>query len=165
MSEVGCKKAAILQFILEQLKELRKHIRDVGADVKTEGSVIQDEIKTGESAVRNDVEDKLEKSISAVSVGQERVENRSLNQVLRLQAAKAAAGQPAKLQELTRARGGTPPTPPERRRDGRPLCWRYRKPGRFRRQCRQRPHEKRNQNSEARRRPPTSPLSTPRFTL
>jgi hypothetical protein len=39
--------------------------------VKTERSVIQNEIKTERSAVRNDVEDKLEKSISALSVGQE----------------------------------------------------------------------------------------------
>jgi hypothetical protein len=110
-------KEAKLQFILEELKELRKH-KDVGADVKTERSAIQDEIKTEESAVRNDVEDKVEKSISAVSVEQEKLENGSMNQAQKLQAAKTAAGPPAKLQEVTRVRGRTPHTPPERRRDG-----------------------------------------------
>jgi D-ribose pyranose/furanose isomerase RbsD len=61
-------------------EELRKHIRGVRTDVKTERTVIQDEIETEESAVRNNVENKLEKSINAVSVGQEELENRSLNQ-------------------------------------------------------------------------------------
>jgi hypothetical protein len=37
-------------------------------------------VKTEESAVRNYVEDKLEKNISVVSVGQEELENSSLNQ-------------------------------------------------------------------------------------
>jgi hypothetical protein len=60
--------------------ELRNHIRRVQTDVKTERSVIQNEIKTEESALRNDVEDKFQKSVSAVSVGQEDLENRSLNQ-------------------------------------------------------------------------------------
>jgi hypothetical protein len=51
-------------------EELRKHIRGVRTDVKTE-----------RSAVRNDAEDnRLERSISAVSVGQEDLENRLLNQ-------------------------------------------------------------------------------------
>jgi D-ribose pyranose/furanose isomerase RbsD len=61
-------------------EELRKHMRGVRTDVKTERTVIQDEIETEESAVRNNVENKLEKSINAVSVGQEELENRSLNQ-------------------------------------------------------------------------------------
>jgi hypothetical protein len=39
---------ATLQLILEQCEELRNRIRGVRADVKTERSVIQDEIKTGE---------------------------------------------------------------------------------------------------------------------
>jgi hypothetical protein len=51
-------------------------------DMKTEKSVIQDEIKTEESAVRNDVEDKLKKIISAVSVGEEELGNRFLDQDL-----------------------------------------------------------------------------------
>jgi hypothetical protein len=50
-------------------EELRKHIRGVRTDVKTE-----------RSAVRNDVEDRLESSIRAVIVGQEELENRFLNQ-------------------------------------------------------------------------------------
>jgi hypothetical protein len=37
-------------------------------------------VKTKRSAVRNDVEDRLGRSISAVSVGQEELENRFLNQ-------------------------------------------------------------------------------------
>jgi hypothetical protein len=49
-------------------EELRKHIRGVRTDVKTE-----------RSAVRNDVEDRLESSIRGVIVGQE-LENRFLNQ-------------------------------------------------------------------------------------
>jgi hypothetical protein len=61
-------------------EKLRKHIKGVRTNVKTERSVIPDEIKTEEGAVRNDVEDKLEKNISALSVGQEELENRSLNQ-------------------------------------------------------------------------------------
>jgi hypothetical protein len=84
--------------------------------------------------VRNDGEDKLQKSVSAVSVGQEKLENRSLNQALKLQTAKADAGPSAKLHEVTRVRGGTPLTPPERRWDGRPVCWRCRKPGHFRKE-------------------------------
>jgi hypothetical protein len=47
--------------------------------VKTERSVIKVEIKTEEGAVRNDVEDKLKKSISAVSVGQQKLEDRYLD--------------------------------------------------------------------------------------
>jgi hypothetical protein len=37
-------------------------------------------VKIEESAMRNDVEDRLERSISAVSVGQEELDNRLLNQ-------------------------------------------------------------------------------------
>jgi hypothetical protein len=50
-------------------EELRKHMRGVRTDVKTV-----------RCAVRNDVKDRLERSISAVSVGQEELENRFLNQ-------------------------------------------------------------------------------------
>jgi hypothetical protein len=108
--------------------------------------------------VRNDDEDKLQKSVSAVSVGQEKLENRSLNQALKLQTAKVDSGPSAKLQEVTRVRGGTPLTPPERRWDGRPVCWRCRKPGHFRKESRQEPQENKNQSSGAKRRPPTSPF-------
>jgi hypothetical protein len=99
-----------------------------------------------------------------VSVGQEKLEDTYLNQAVILHAVKAAAGLQAKLREVIRVRGGTPPSPTERRRDGRTLCWRCRKPGLFRMECRQRPHEE-CQISEARRRPPTSPPSPRRFTL
>jgi hypothetical protein len=50
-------------------EEIRKHIRGVRTDVKTE-----------KNAVRNDIEDKLDKGISAVRVWEEELENRSLNQ-------------------------------------------------------------------------------------
>jgi hypothetical protein len=50
-------------------EELRKHIQGVRTDVKTE-----------RSAVRNHVENRLERSISAMSVRQEELENRFLNQ-------------------------------------------------------------------------------------
>jgi hypothetical protein len=49
-------------------EELRKHIRGVRTDVKTE-----------RSAVSNVVEDRLERSRNAVRVGQEELENRFLN--------------------------------------------------------------------------------------
>jgi hypothetical protein len=50
-------------------EELRQHIRGVQTNVKTEGS-----------AVRNDIEYRLERSICVLSVGQEELENRFLNQ-------------------------------------------------------------------------------------
>jgi hypothetical protein len=50
-------------------EEIRKHIRVERTDVKTE-----------RSAVRNDVEDRLERSISAVRVGQKELKNGFLNQ-------------------------------------------------------------------------------------
>jgi hypothetical protein len=68
---------ATLHLILEQCEELKKYIRGVRTSVKTERSVIQDEIKTEERAVWNNVED--EKSIGAVNVGQGEFENRLLN--------------------------------------------------------------------------------------
>ena len=48
--------------------------------------------------------------------------NEALNQALKLEAAKAAAGTPARLSELTGA-SARASQPPDRRRDGRPLCW------------------------------------------
>jgi hypothetical protein len=100
------KRNATLQLILDDLKELRKHIRDVGAGVKTERSVIHDEIKTEECVLSNGAEDKFQKSMSAVDVGQEKLDYRSLNQGLSLQAAIGAVGPPAKLQEVTGVRQG-----------------------------------------------------------
>jgi hypothetical protein len=62
-------------------EKIRRYKRGVRTDVKTQRNVIQDKIKTEESAVRNDVKDKLEKSMTAVSVGQEKLENRSLTRI------------------------------------------------------------------------------------
>jgi hypothetical protein len=51
------------------------YIREVGADVKTEKSVIQDGTKSDVSAVKNDIQDKIENSISAVCAGQEELKS------------------------------------------------------------------------------------------
>jgi len=48
--------------------------------------------------------------------------NGALNQALKLEAAKAAAGPPARLRELTGAHARTS-QPPDRRKGGQPLCW------------------------------------------
>jgi hypothetical protein len=45
VSEAGLMMEATLQLILEECEELRKHVRDVPTDMKTEKSVIQDRIK------------------------------------------------------------------------------------------------------------------------
>jgi hypothetical protein len=68
--------------------------------------VIQDEIKTEECVLRNGPEDKFQKSMSAVDVGQEKLDYRFLNQGLSLQAATGSSGPPAKLQEVTGVRQG-----------------------------------------------------------
>jgi hypothetical protein len=72
--------------------------------------------------------------------------NEALNQALKLEAAKSAAGPPPRLREVTRAPSGTTPPPPQRRRDG-PVCWLCGTAGHRRRDCRQRPHEESDQNS------------------
>jgi hypothetical protein len=127
--------------------------------MKTE-KVIQDGIKNDITGVKNDVEDKLEKGVSALSVGQGELENRPL----RLEAAKTAAGPPARLQEMT-APLGTPSTPPERRQDGQTVCWQCGKPSHIRRECRKKPYEKLLKVSGARRGLPVLPHSPPCFTL
>jgi hypothetical protein len=143
-------------------EELRKNVKDLRADVETEKSAIQDGIKNDVIAVKEDNEDLIENSTSTVAVGQEDHENRSL----KLEAVKVIPGPPTKLPEVTTVRGGTPPTPPERRRDGRPGCWRCGKPGHFRRERGNRPREKKNQSSEAMQwRTPASGHSPHRFTL
>jgi hypothetical protein len=116
----------------------------------------------------------------------------ALNQALTLKAAKVAAWTPANLREVTRVPTGTPPTPPERRRNERQLCWRCGKswhflrdgkhtpretrdqasvvcwrcgkPGHFRRYCRQRPPENMDHDLRTRREPSVS-STPPRFTL
>jgi hypothetical protein len=89
----------------------------------------------------------------------------ALNQALRLKAAKAAAWRTARLRKVTRVRTGRPPTPPERRRNERPICWQCRKPGHFRRYCRQRPPEEMGQDQRTIRGPSESSITPLRFTL
>jgi hypothetical protein len=64
-------------------------------------------------------------------MGGDRTLNEALNQALKLEATKAAAWPTARLREVTRVPTGRPPTPPERRRNERPVCWRCEKPGHF----------------------------------
>lgn len=80
-------------------------------------------------------------------MGDDRTLNEALNQALKLEAAKSAAGPPARLREVTRAPAGTKPPPFQRHRDGRPVCWQYGAAGHLGRDCRQRPQEKSDQNS------------------
>jgi hypothetical protein len=66
--------------------------------------------------------------------------NESLIQALKLEAAKAAAGSPARLQGLT----GAPSMenyPTERQREVRPVCWQCGSTGHLCRDCRQGSHE------------------------
>jgi hypothetical protein len=60
-----------------------------------------------------------------------------LNQALKLEAAKTATRLPPRLWEVTSAPSRTKPTPPQRRRDGRPLCWQCGIAAQYRRHCRQ----------------------------
>jgi hypothetical protein len=55
-------------------------------------------------------------------MGGDRTLNEALNQALKLEAAKAAAGPPARLRELIGAPAGAS-QPTDRRQEGRPLCW------------------------------------------
>jgi hypothetical protein len=76
-------------------------------------------------------------------LGGDRSLNEALNQALKLEAAKAAAGQPVRLREVTRApTGGNESV--DTRREGRPVCWQCGSPGHLRRDCRRRPREERN---------------------
>jgi polyhydroxyalkanoate synthesis regulator phasin len=73
--------------------------------------------------------------------------NEALNQALNFEAARAAAWPRARLLEVTKVPTGRPPTPPERRRNKRPVCWECGKPGHFWRDCRRRPRDVRDQAS------------------
>jgi hypothetical protein len=73
--------------------------------------------------------------------------NDALNQASRIEAAKAAAWPTARLREVTRVPTGRPPTPPERRRDERPVCWECGRRGHFWRDCRRRPRDVMDQAS------------------
>jgi hypothetical protein len=64
--------------------------------------------------------------------------NDALNRAVNLEAAKAAAWPTARLREVTREPTRRPPTPPERRRNERPLCWQCENSGHFWRDCKQR---------------------------
>jgi hypothetical protein len=80
-------------------------------------------------------------------IGGDRTLNEALNQALKREATKATAWPTARLREGTRVPTGRPPTPPERRRNERPVCWECGKPGHFRRDCRRRPRDVRDQAS------------------
>jgi hypothetical protein len=67
--------------------------------------------------------------------------NGALNQALKLEAAKVAAGPPPRLREVTRAPSGTTLLPPQCRRDGRLVCWQCGTAGHLRKNCRKRPQE------------------------
>jgi hypothetical protein len=62
--------------------------------------------------------------------------DRLLNEALKLQVAKAAAGPPVRRREVPT---GTRPPPAERRRNGRPVCWQCGNAGHLSRDCRRRP--------------------------
>jgi hypothetical protein len=74
-----------------------------------------------------------------------RILNEALNQALKLEAAKAAAGPPARLREMT----GVPARanqPSERGRDKQPVPWQCGSTSHPPRDCRRGPCEERNQN-------------------
>jgi hypothetical protein len=73
--------------------------------------------------------------------------NEALNHAVKLE---AAAWPTARLREVTRVPTGRPPTPPERRRNERPVCWQCGKSGHFWRDCKQRPPGETGQDSRTR---------------
>jgi len=80
-------------------------------------------------------------------MGGYRILNATLILALKLEAAKAAAGSPARLRELTGAFARAS-QPPDRRREGRPLCWQCGTAGHLRRNCRREPRENRDSGNE-----------------
>jgi len=76
-------------------------------------------------------------------MGGDRNLNEALNQALKWEAAKAAAGPPARLQELTGA-SARASQPPDRRREGRLLCWQCGSASHLHRDYRREPHEDRD---------------------
>jgi hypothetical protein len=71
--------------------------------------------------------------------------NEALNQALRIEEARAAAWPTARLREVTRVPTGRPPTPPDRNRNERPVCWEFGRRGHLWRDCRRRPRDVRDQ--------------------
>jgi hypothetical protein len=98
--------------------------------------------------------------------GGHRTLNEALNQALKLEAAKAAAGPPARLRELTGAPARASQLP-DRRRDGRPLWWECGSAGHLRRLDGSRVRTGTGETSKCgeKRGPPESLPSTRRFTL
>jgi hypothetical protein len=103
-------------------------------------------------------------------MGGDRTLNEALNQALKLEAAKVAAGPLPRLREVTRAPSGTTTPPPQRRREGRPVCWQCGTAVHLRRDCGQRPYRGRPElgkrvSAGVKRGPPASSPLSPRFTL
>jgi hypothetical protein len=98
-------------------------------------------------------------------MGGDRTLNEALNRAVKLEAAKAAAWTTARLQEVTRVPTGRPPTPLERRRNERPLCWQCGKSGYFWRDCRQRPPGETGQDPRTRRRVSEPSIEPPRYAV
>jgi hypothetical protein len=86
-----------------------------------------------------------------LQMGGDRTLNEALNQALKLEAAKAAAGPTARMREVTRVPTARPPKPPERRRSERPVCWWCGQPGHLQKYCRQRPPEEMGRDPRTRR--------------
>jgi hypothetical protein len=80
-------------------------------------------------------------------MGGDRPMNEALNRALKVEAAKAAAGLLPRLREVPRAPFGTTRPPPQRQRDGRPVCWQCATTGHLKGDCRQRPQEESDQSS------------------
>lgn len=72
--------------------------------------------------------------------GGDRPLNEALNQALKIKAAKAAAGPPTRLQEVTSPHGTSAATSRARRYGG-PVCWHYGNAGHLSRDCRKRTDE------------------------
>ena len=80
-------------------------------------------------------------------IGGDRTLNEALDQALKLEAVKAAAGPQARLRELTEAPARAS-QPPDRRREGRHLCWQCGSAGHLRRDCRRGPREDQDSENE-----------------
>jgi hypothetical protein len=91
--------------------------------------------------------------------------NEAISQALKLEAAKAAAWLTARMREVTRVPTERPPTPPERHRSERPVCWWCGQHGHLQKYCRQRPPEEIGQDPKTRRRVSESSITPPRFTV
>jgi hypothetical protein len=66
---------------------------------------------------------------------------------------------------VTRVPTARPPTPPERRRSERPVCWWCGQPGHLQKYCRQRPPEEMGLGPRTRRGVSEPPITPPRFTV